>query len=122
MKKLIIVIISITFFNCTSKINSIDSSVFNNSRYWISSYEVGTTEEELKEYVKLYSIDNQTTHHFFYPDTLDLSKHKRIPIYFDRYAKEILQEPKPTYGFYKMAYDSKIYEDGLWLISVAIQK
>jgi hypothetical protein len=118
MKKFIIVIISITFFNCTSKIKSIDSSEFNNARYWISTYADGTTEEELKEYANLYSIRDQTTFHFFYPDTLDVSKHNRVPVYFDRYAKEILKDPKPTFGLYKMANDTKIYEDALWLLEV----
>jgi len=116
MRKLIILLlISGTFFNCSYKVEEITSYEYRGAWYWVLEHKENATEDEVKDFVNRWANPNQTSYFFVYSDTISLLEFKKKDITFPYFTNLIINN-KPSYGFYKMANDSIIYDDAVWLI------
>lgn len=118
MKKLILILSIITLFSsCTdSKVKDVAAFEFDNAWYWVASYSQDATEQDRKKYMNLLTTSNKTSYFFMYPDSVDVSLFKQERFDLKTFAATVTNDPKPTYGFYKMAGVDKLEEDALWLL------
>lgn len=123
MKKIVLFLFVLSLlWACGSKTKDVAAFEFDGAWYWVYNYESGTTEEELKECVKTYSNPNQTSYFFFYPDSVDVSIYASKPFSLNSFSRTILgSTPQPSFGFYKMPNDTKVYDDAVWLLEQSLK-
>ncbi|MEX6627552.1 hypothetical protein PG913_08355 [Tenacibaculum pacificus] len=115
MKKILLLFILVTLVGCSSKVDEVVSLKYQNNWYWVLQIKKGATKEDVLQKVKRWSNPNNTSYFFVYRDTLDLSAFKKKDITFP-YFTDLVISNIPTYGFYKMPNDDKIYDDAVWLL------
>ena len=119
LKYLVIVSILTILFSCTnSKISNEAAFEFEGAWYWTANYEAGTTEEELIDYVNSLANPNQTSFFFLYPPEVNADFFNTESFNYDSYKRTIINDPKPTHGFYKLPTEDEIYDDSLWLFEL----
>lgn len=102
--------------SCTSsKVTDVASFEFDNAWYWVVKYEPGTTKQEVEEYVTKWANPKQTSYFYCFPTTTDVEFFAKEPFNFRDFAYNVLQN-KPKYGYYKMPTDTKLNDDGIWLL------
>lgn len=119
MKKLILLFAGLFMMSCSSTATDVASFEFNGAWYNVLNYKAGTSEAELKEYVKTYSNPNATSYFFFYPEGKDVSVFKKEAFNQRNFAATIADN-KPDFGFYRMMpIDPEIHDDAVWLMERA---
>ncbi|MXV37694.1 hypothetical protein GO491_03215 [Flavobacteriaceae bacterium Ap0902] len=122
MKNFLLIVVSILFLNSCSdpKITRESSQEFQGALYSFCTYSSEATVEDMKQYVKDYSIDDQTTFFFFYKKGADISKFGSG--YFSLMAiAESFDVMPPDYGFYTMPFDDNIYDDAIEITKYALE-
>lgn len=122
MKKLLLIISFFILTSCSNeKVKDIASFEFDGTWYWVAQYEDGTTKQDVEAFVNKWANPNQTSHFFIYDKSIDLSVFKADTFNFNKFAHTVLAN-KPQYGYYKIPNDTKLNEDGVWLLEQAIKK
>lgn len=114
MKKLLFLFL-ITLASCSSNVKDIASYEVDGAWYWVLEHEPNATKEDVLAKVKLWANPNKTSYFFVYPNTVNLADFQSKDLVFPTFKGLIVNNP-PTYGFYKMPNDAKIYDDAVWLI------
>lgn len=121
MKKLFILItFSFLLISCSSNLEEITSYKYNGAWYWVVEHKANTTEKEVKDFVNTWSNPNTTSYFFIYSDNYNLNDFKEKGITFETFRGLIINN-NPTYGFYKMPNDQKIYDDAVWLLEQSVK-
>ncbi|MGM8362117.1 hypothetical protein ACSV4D_09405 [Flavobacterium sp. ARAG 55.4] len=116
MKKLLLLLITLTLFSCSkSKVNEVAAFELNGAWYWVAQYEDGATQKDVEEYVNKWANPNQTSHFFVYNQSIDLSVFKNEAFNLNKLTATVLAN-KPEYGYYKIPNDPKLHNDAVWLL------
>lgn len=120
MKVLILSLFAgLLMMSCSSPATDVASFEFDGAWYNVLNYKAGTSEAELKEYVKTYSNPSATSYFFFYPEGKDVSVFKKEAFNPKSFAATIVDN-KPDFGFYRMMpADEEIHNDAVWLMEQA---
>ncbi len=116
MKKLLFLLTGLLFTSC-----SVDETVqaqleFEGVIYRIAHYEKETPKSELETFVSNTASADKTTYYFYYPKDVDVSVFTEEKFSKGDFYQTVI-DSNPTFGFYKMPTDAKVYDDGIWLIS-----
>lgn len=120
MKKLILLLAGLFLASCSQKETVEAQFEFDGALYRIMHYDKGTPKLELEQYVSNTANADKTTYYFYYPKETDISVFTKENFNNVDFYKTVV-DSKPDYGLYMMTADSKVYDDGLWILQQAVK-
>ena len=123
MKKVLLLLSLIMLISCSeTKVEELESYEIDNAWYWAVQLKEGATKQDAIDYVNKWANPKQTSFFYVFDNSLDLSLFKNDKFTPTEFKETILLN-KPKYGFYKMLpADTKLHDDGIWLLQQSVKK